>query len=184
MLSISLTFIHLSLFFLGLLIYLLWDSGSFHAVMDSLAVICGHHSSAACGVFVHKPGIQPTSQGKFFTPGSPGGSPCFPAHGLFNVIFQVSKLRLREGKCPAQGHTAGRCQSWFKATWSDSRLPAFSHYIVCFQEVWGPCLLSPLGGVEECRALDRKAGDRDMHSIQSTQLFGRYWASTERQALF
>ena len=33
-----------------------------------------------------------------------------PAHGLFNVILQVRKLRIREGKCPAQGHTAGRCQ--------------------------------------------------------------------------
>ena len=35
----------------------------------SLAVIYGHRSSGPCGILVLGPGIQPTSQSEFFTPG-------------------------------------------------------------------------------------------------------------------
>lgn len=94
-------------FFLGLFIYFGTRDLSMQC-MGSLAVICGHCSSAACGILTREPGIQPTSRANSLPLDHQEE---IPAHGLFNVILQVWKLRLREGKCAAQGHTAGRCQS-------------------------------------------------------------------------
>ena len=48
-----------------------------HVAQASVVVTCGLICSVACGILVHRPGIEPASpalQGGFFTTGPPGKS--------------------------------------------------------------------------------------------------------------
>lgn len=81
-------------------------------------MICGHRSSAACGVLVHEP-RDPAIAGRVLPLDHQEEVPALLMDCLMS--FPNEQIEAPEGKCPAQGHTAGEVSELTQNPWSDSQ---------------------------------------------------------------